>query len=131
MFEYQFEKGTLYFNRVGSGGRGTNFVAKFNDGTVKEYGPVGKGHLENFWNLIDAIRDGAPIHGTGEIAARHIAAMEQMRAIQPDAVAFPTHWLREMNEHTYVPGLAKAMIDCFNNCALPNWDLSADQLGED
>lgn len=131
VFEYQFEKGTLYFNSVGSGARGTNFVARFNDGTVKEYGAIGKGHLENFWNLIDAIRDGAPIHCTGEIAARHIAAMEDMRAIQPHAVAFPTHWLKEKNDHTYVPGLAKAMIECFNTCTLPNWDLSADALGED
>ena len=130
VFEYQFEKGTLYFNSVG-GERGTHFTARFNDGTVKEYGPVGTGHMENFWNMVDAIQNGAPILCSGETAALHVATMEKMRAIQPDAVAFPTHWLREKNEYTYVPGLAKAMIECFNTCTLPNWDLSADKLGDD
>jgi len=130
VFEYQFEKGTLYFNTLG-GERGARFIARFNNGDVKEYGDVGKGHMENFWNLIDAIRDDAPIHCTGEIAAMHVETMERMRAIQPDAVAFPTHWLREKDEYTYVPGLAKAMIRCFETCALPDWDLSADQLGDD
>ena len=130
MFRYEFENATLCFNEAGRG-HGVRFVARFNDGTVKEYGEVGRGHLDNFWNLIDAIRDGAPIHCTGEIAARHVAAMEKMRALQPDAVAFPTHWLREKNEYIYVPGLVKAMYECFDECRLPDWDLSAEQLGED
>ena len=130
LFRYEFENATLCFNEVGRD-RGVRFVARFNDGTVKEYSEVGKGHMENFWNLIDAIRGEADVHCTGEIAARHVAAMEQMRKIQPDAVAFPTHWLCEKNEYTYVPGLVKAMYECFETCTLPNWDLSADKLGED
>ena len=130
VFEYRFEKATLYFNAVG-GEKGERFIARFNDGTVKEYAEVGTGHLDNFWNMIDAIRDGAPIHCTGEVGAMHVEAMERMRAIQPDAVAFPTHWSREMDDFTYVPGLARAMIHCYETCTLPDWDLSADQLGED
>lgn len=130
VFHYEFENATLRFNEVG-GGRGVRFIARFHDGTVKEYSEVGKGHLDNFWNLIDAIRGEASIHCTGEIAARHVAVMDAMRAIQPDAVVFPTHWVREMNDFTYVPGLAKAMIRCFEECSLPDWDLSADKLGDD
>ena len=131
VFEYQFEKGTLYFNTVGSKERGTHFIARFNDGTVKEYGAVGTGHMENFWNLIDVIRGDDVIYCSGETAALHVDTMERMRTIQPDAVAFPTHWLSEANDHTYVPGLAAALIQCFQNTELPNWDLSADKLGDD
>lgn len=128
MFSYEFENATLTYGFREHDRRGVNFVAHFNDGTVKEYGEVGLGHMENFWNLIDAIRGDAPVMCTGEIAGLHVDTMEKMRNLQPEATVFPASWIRQKDDYAYVPGLAEALYHCFDTCTLPDWDMTADHL---
>lgn len=128
MFVYEFEKATLTFGGLGE--KGTVFTATYRDGTVKTYdGIVGKGHMEPFWNMIDVLRGRDEIACTGEMAMLHVDAVEKLRRLQPEATPFPAAWLREKDDHTYVPGLAEKMVDCFHRVELPDWDLTAPALG--
>lgn len=128
MFVYEFEKATLTFGGIGE--KGTVFTVTYKDGTVMTYdGVVGKGHMEPFWNMIDVLRGKDEIACTGEMAMLHVDAVEKMRRIQPEATPFPAAWLREKEDHTFVPGLAEAMFDCFHRAELPDWDLNAPSLG--
>lgn len=128
MFIYEFENATLTFGGVGE--KGTVFTATFRDGTVETYeGIVGKGHMEPFWNMIDVLRGKDEIACTGEMAILHVDAVEKMRRIQPESTPFPSAWLREKGDNTFVPGLAEALYDCFQRGEMPAWDLSADALG--
>lgn len=126
-FHYVYEKATLTFG--GMGETGEKFVARFNDGTVKEYTGVNTGYLDPFWNMIDTIRGKDVVACPGETAMLHVDTIERMRTLQPDAVPFPAKWIAEKNDYTWVPGLAEAMIECFNRAEMPQWDLDADSLG--
>ena len=97
---------------------------------MKEYGQEGKRHMGPFWSMIGALRGTDEIACTGEQGMLHVDTIEKMRGIEPDSTPFPQKWLAEKNEYTWVPGLAEAMWECFNKAELPNWDLTADQLGE-
>ncbi|MBQ4580052.1 MAG: Gfo/Idh/MocA family oxidoreductase [Clostridia bacterium] len=125
---YEYEKATLTVGGVGA--EDTYVTATFKDGTVKEYGREGSFHMGPFWCMIGALRGTDEIACTGEQGMLHVDTIEKMRQIQPDSTAFPAAWLAEKNEYTWVPGLAEAMWDCFHKAELPDWDLTADHLGE-
>ena len=127
-FIYEFEKATLVAGGIGQ--EELYLTAYFKDGTVKEYGLEGQTHMGPFWKMIGALRGEGKVACTGEQAMLHVDTIEKMRAIQPESVPFPEKWLAEKNDYTWVPGLAEAMVECFNKAELPNWDLTADQLGE-
>lgn len=130
MWRYEFEHATLEYGGVGQ--QGTWATVRFEDGTVREYGrDAGDERMVSFWNMVDAIRGADTVHCTGEIAALHTETLERMRQIQPDAVPFPEKWLAHKGEYTYVPGLAEALFDCYNNDCMPQWDLSAAKLTKD
>ncbi len=123
MWEYTFENAVLTF-----GGRGTtggSITARFWDGSIVQYEQEHP-FLPNFWNMIDAIRGEDTICCTGEIAALHTQAMEDMRSIRPEAAPFPKSWLAQRNGYTYVPGLAEALFDCYEQRKMPVWNLNAE-----
>lgn len=126
MFEYTFEKAVLRFG--GKGITGTSLTAYFNDGQVKDYGPVLQKAMENLWNMIDAIREDAPIACPGEVALWQVDALEKMRAVQPEATSIPENWIRETDGLRYVPGLAKEMFSCFTDRKLPRFDFGKSHL---
>ena len=130
MFCYEFENATVTFGYREHDHRGDRFVARFKDGTVKEYGEVGLGDMENFWNLINALQDGEEIMCTGETAALHVDAMEKMRTLQPEATVFPASWVKQQDDYACVTGLGEALYHCFDTCTLPDWDMTAEQLKE-
>lgn len=128
LLEYEYEKATL---RFGAAGRdGTHFTAHFQDGTIKAYGNVYGKPLPNFWNMVDAIREGAPVACPPEVAMLHVDILERMRAAQPEAVPFPAKWVKEREDCLWVPGLADTMFACFDERKLPEWDLTSDSLAE-
>ena len=125
---YEYEKATLVIGGIGV--QETYVTAHFKDGTVKEYGREGQRHMGPFWAMIGALQGTDEIACTGEQGMLHVDTIEKMRQLQPDSVPFPASWLAEKNEYTWVPGLTEAMWECFNTTSLPNWDLTADRLGE-
>ena len=128
-FIYEYENATLVGGGIGM--EEAYLTAHFKDGTVKEYGQEGKRHMGPFWCMIEALKGEGEIACTGEQAMLHVDTIEKMRGIQPDSTPFPTSWLAEKNEYTYVPGLVNKMWECFNKAELPDWDLTADKLGDD
>ena len=127
-FIYEYEQATLVGGGVGV--EDAYFTAHFKDGTVKEYGREGQRHMGPFWSMIGALRGTEEIACTGEQGMLHVDTIEKMRVLQPDSVPFPEKWLAEKNGYTWVPGLAEAMWDCFDHAVLPDWDLTAEKLGE-
>ena len=128
-FIYEYENATLIGGNVGQ--EEAYLVAKFKDGTVKEYGQEGKRHMGPFWSMIGAMRGECEIACTGEQGMLHVDTIEKMRGIQPESMTFPEKWLAEKNEYTWVPGLVEAMWECFDKTELPNWDLTADSLAHE
>ena len=126
MFEYTCEKAVIRFGKVGK--RGQNLVAYLTDGSVKDYGSVETTYMENLWNMVDAVRDGAPLCCPGEVAMRHVDALEKARALRPEAEPFPERWIQETDGMLWVPGLAEKLYECYNTCELPHWDLNAAAL---
>lgn len=126
MFEYAYEKAVIRFG--GFGRDGERLTAQFADGQVRDYGAVNQSYMENLWNMVDAIREGAPICCPGETALWHVDALEKMRLLQPDAIPFPKGWVVKTEGLCWVPGLAEALCACYAHCALPHWDLKAPRL---
>lgn len=126
LFEYAYEGAILRFGSVGA--RGVGLTAQFTDGRVAQYGDVGLGYMENLWNMIDAIREGVPIGCPGETARLHVEALEKMRAVQPDATPFPEGFIAQTDGLRWVPGLAQALFACYEQKALPRWDMQAHGL---
>lgn len=126
IFHYQYEKATLTFG--GKGVTGSHFVARFADGTVKDYGVVDLSGQQPLWNMIDAIRGEDEIACPGETAMLHVDTIEKMRRLQPEAVDFPEGWKLEKRGFTCIPGLAEAMYQCFDRRELPRWNLAAERL---
>lgn len=112
MFEYEFENATAYFG--GYGVDGTRITAKFKDGSVKDYGVSDNGsvgYTAKLWDMIDAIRDGAPIACPPAAALRHADAIAAMRCIEPDARVFDG--IQRTDAYVWVPGLDKKLIRCY------------------
>ncbi|MGN1020386.1 MAG: Gfo/Idh/MocA family protein [Aristaeellaceae bacterium] len=126
IFHYEYEKATLTFG--GRGITGSSLVARFADGTEKDYGVVDLRGQQPLWNMIDAIRGQAEIACPGETAMLHVDAIGKMRLHQPDAADFPEGWKAEKRGFTCVPGLAEAMYRCYDEWTLPRWDLAAERL---
>lgn len=128
VLEYRYEHATVRWTRLLE--ESAPLTAYFDDGRVREYGPVDEPYMINLWNMVDAIRDGKELMCTGETALLQTMAVEAMRTVQPDALPFPESWVRREETVHWVPGLAAALRRCFDEAALPDWDLSAAGLEE-
>ncbi|MBR4429481.1 MAG: Gfo/Idh/MocA family oxidoreductase [Clostridia bacterium] len=122
VLEYRYERATLRWTRRTE--ESAPLTAYFDDGRVKEYGPVKEPYMINLWNMVDAIREGKELMCTGETALLETMAIQAMREIQPDAVPFPEAWVQRDETIHWVPGLAAALRRCFEEAALPDWDFS-------
>lgn len=112
MFEYEFENATAYFG--GYGVDGASLTARFRDGSVKDYGVSDNGSMgytAKLWNMIDAIREGAPIACPAAAALCHADAIAKMREIEPDSRVFKN--IRRTESFVWTPGLDKALIRCY------------------
>lgn len=123
MFEYAFERGVVRFG--GRDVKGEHLTGQLADGQVRDYGVIGTGYMENLWNMVDAIRGGTPVGCPGEAALWHVAVLEEMRRLQPDAEPLPEAWIRQEDGMRWVPGLAEALWRCYDARTLPQWDMGA------
>ncbi|MBR0218654.1 MAG: Gfo/Idh/MocA family oxidoreductase [Clostridia bacterium] len=126
LFEYRYEKAAIRFGVPG--GRGGSLRAYFDSGEVKDYGGMDPPYMENLWNMVDAIRGEGDILCSGETALLQTRAVEEMRALQPEARPFPEAWIRREETMTWVPGLAKALWACYEGRNLPDWEAQGNIL---
>ncbi len=113
IFEYRYEKATLRFGARGV--RGSHFTAQWNDGKTLDYGIVEQPYNANLWNMVDAIRNGAPILCSGETALLQCKAIESLRAACPEAEPFAKERVASDGSMLFVPGLAQQLFEEFQN----------------
>jgi predicted dehydrogenase len=121
---FEFEHATVEYDD--HGGRGA-FVARFADGTVREYGQPETERDEKLRQSIDAVRTGTPIVCGPRAALPHalcVAAAHASSPIRdfPDALKRRSDWEESSTggDIVWVDGLAEAMEDCFRHGVLPS-----------
>lgn len=117
--EFQFEDAMITYRA----GEYPSFVARFKDGRQKDYhGPAG-GHTEKLWEVIAALRAGAPPACGIEAALSHLLCVhgaQQSSAIHP----FPSSLKRIQDCNgdplVWVEGLAQVFWKAFEGDLLPS-----------
>ncbi|MFC1717151.1 Gfo/Idh/MocA family protein [Candidatus Poribacteria bacterium] len=116
---YKFEEATLTHERSGS----NVFVARFKDGSIKNYGSPDDGGSEKCWSTVAAAREGKqPLCDVR-------AAMSELLCVNgaqesSEVVNFPDSLIRKQgpdeNPQTIVNGLQAILVQCFSEGILPH-----------
>jgi predicted dehydrogenase len=97
------------------------FVARFRDGRVRNYGDPNANRMEKIWQSVDAVRTGAPVacgipgatpHTVAVVAAQHSTIVpfpEPIRRLHAD----------NGQSMIWVDGLADALVECYECGVLP------------
>jgi len=118
-FLLEFEQASVSF-----GDRGQTVVARFRDGTVKDYGNPSDAPHTKLWDAMDAVHGKKDIVCTPEAASAQTLVMNGMQESVPDIVTFPAEFTRLEGEQgkrlTFVGGLDDTLLDCYRNNQLPS-----------
>jgi len=119
IFSYEFSRGAV-FGR----GRNSEIKARFEDGSVKNYGCPESRPLQKLWDALRSVR------GKKDIACGLEAAMSQtlcLNGIQdsmPEIMSFPKKLLhleeKEGKQRIWVEGLDEVFKQCYEKCLLPS-----------
>lgn len=114
-FVYEFENAVVRFGGIGQDG--SNIVAQFRGGGVKDYGHTGLGDVSTKLEWVAAIARGEqrPLPCPAEAALRHTRAMAMIREKQPEAEVFPPEAVRVDDGLVWVPGLRDRLVKCYEN----------------
>jgi len=74
-FLFEYSKATVSFNM---GGEPNRIIARFSDGTVKDYGDPEEGLNIRLWDAIDAVNTRKPMTCTVETAMAHAATIQYL-----------------------------------------------------
>jgi len=129
--EYQFEEGTVYFGRDFGDGPVNEYVAVFNDGTIKNYGEISKGHrLQKLYDAIASTRQGSHPVCTIQCAIPHLEAVEKLAELPVWLVR--DDCLEQINEDgeqfCCIRDAGRLLKTCYSNQKLPselgiNWKI--------
>ncbi|MCS7033092.1 MAG: Gfo/Idh/MocA family oxidoreductase [Phycisphaerae bacterium] len=117
---YEFENATVEYNADASGA----FVARFNDGTVKNYGNPNVDRNEKIWQSVAATRGGQTVACHARTALPHTLCAVTAQQSPGGITVFPAH-LRSRIEAgddsmIVIRGLDLALHDCFERDLLPS-----------
>ena len=109
IFDFQFENASVQYYM------GENIIAKFSDGTIKDYGKPMHGDESKMWCAIDAAENKAVLPCIAKTALPHNIIVNSLYE-NCHVQSFPENMisLDTENEITYVEGLAEALTKCFN-----------------
>ncbi len=119
-YELEFEDATITYDPEGER---SGIVAKWHDGTEKEYDDPEKNHLAKLGIMIKAIQtEEQSILCGAEAAKAHVQAIYGMHQSIKEIPSFPQHWLayNEENKLTTVQGLDETLKQCYRQFCLPN-----------
>ena len=119
VFQYEFEKATVSWTNEA----GAAIVAKFADGSVKNYGSPSEPRDRKLWLTINAIGAGkASVCGI-EAAAAHVQCTWAAQQSVSQIHGFPDSSIKISGERgsrkTWVEGLDDQLEQCFENWKLP------------
>lgn len=121
VFEYEFENATVSYDEAGD----TRFLARFNDGSTKNYGPPpGANEPAKLFATIDAIRAGKSSLCGVDAALPHLLTTAAAHLSAGDIFDFPPGMLCVDGEaptrHTWVTGLDAVLTRCYREGKLPS-----------
>jgi predicted dehydrogenase len=119
IIRYEFEKGTVYFEHAD---RSTPLVARFNDGTIKNYGMLWMGDWSKLWKCADAVRGGPPPACTAMTAIPLTLSVNAAQESMPDIVTFPENMIHfdKDQDLVWVNEIQQAFIQCYDQAILPS-----------
>ncbi len=116
---YEFENATLTFSGLNS-----HFIARFSDGTKKDYGSPDPQQIKKMWDCIRAVTSGEEIACGIEAAREQTRVMNGAQESMPTIVEFPQNLLSKTGEAgkqlTVCAGLAEEMQECYKRYQLPS-----------
>lgn len=133
VFRFQFSDATVTYDEdcgeipggeEGAGGRG-RIVARFNDGTTRDYGvPPDGTDMGKLWSAIASVRDGTPTLCGIEASLPQTQVAWAAQQSMPQVVSIPRELLRveglNGKRRTWVQGLDGALVRCFEQNLLPS-----------
>ncbi len=121
-FCYEFEEAVVYFDQD----KDSQIVAKFSDGSQKNYGDPFAERFNKIWIMMEAARgNGSHLCGI-EAALPHVLAINGMQEAVSVIEDFPTGVIKYIkdeqgnDEAVYVEGLVEVLVDCYNSWKLPH-----------
>jgi hypothetical protein len=120
IFSYEFEKGTVEF----ADENGATIVARFHDGTTRDYGSPAEGRDRKIWMTVDAMQIGAESLCGIEACEPHTQCVLAAQESTPNINGFDPGSIRITGEtghrKTIVNGLGEALIECYDKWKLPS-----------
>jgi hypothetical protein len=119
MGEFRFEKATIRWRENG----GEDFIAYFNDGTVKSYGSINKGkYLQKLYDAVEAARGGDRPSCTLETVRGHQKCVNLVQEFPVTVV--PTEKLGHVtgddgDDYYFIPGFVELLSQCYREDKLP------------
>jgi predicted dehydrogenase len=116
---FEFERAVVEYDFT----RDAQFVARFGDGTVRNYGPPDADRTQKIWQSIDAARGGQPVACPAAAAFPHVKCVAAARESCPGICEFP-EWLQRRGmvggeEMTWIDGLDDTLLTCYERGVLP------------
>lgn len=121
-FHFTFENAVVTFNM---GGEENHIIAKFSDGTVKDYGDPGQGLNNRIWDAIDAVTTRKPLVCTVQTALAHTLTVNRLYD-HGEIVDFPEEILciDQEEKKTTVNGLYDLMYKAYEKgCLLSDFGI--------
>ncbi|MFQ5808691.1 MAG: Gfo/Idh/MocA family protein [Armatimonadota bacterium] len=122
VFCYEFEKATVTLDHSGG-----DIVARFEDGTTKNYGSPQSDYDRKLWDAMEATADGGsakPIACPPEAASSQTLCMNGIQESMPEIVEFPEAAINTKgppdDRLTWVTGLGEVLQECYEQWKLPS-----------
>jgi predicted dehydrogenase len=117
---FEFEHAIVEYDAAGS----RQFIARFNDGRVKNYGHPDLDRHEKIWQAIDAVRTGEPVACDVHAAMAHTSCVMAAQQSASSILDFPLRLRHtvdlEGETMICVEGLYEAFVDCYDSASLPS-----------
>ena len=118
-FQYEFEHARVFYS-----GSDPIIRARFQDGTIKEYGDPDAVYLQKLWDCLANVRT-SDEPACGPAAARsQICCINGAQESMPEIVDFPKLLVsktgEEGNQLTWVQGLDRVLQNCYEKALLPS-----------
>jgi hypothetical protein len=117
--EFRFEKATIRWRENGGG----DFIAYFNDGTVKSYGSIDKGkNVQKLYDAVEALHGGARPSCTLETVLGHQKCVNLVQefpvtVVPPEKLGHATDDAGD--DYYYIPGFVERLSQCCREDKLP------------
>ncbi len=122
IFIYEFESAIVAYNESTIPESANRLIARFKDGTIKEYGSPDHSSIRKLWKTVEAIRGKDIVYCPLESAMSHTLTINGAQESTPDIVEFPEELIRREGDPVlnWVEGLEELFKHCYREGILPS-----------